>query len=241
MVDGDNSVSVNGTDKFSVNGLHYIAITGYGTDPATGQEYVIYHDPNRGTEQRMSVADFEKMWGDTPAGFHNYFIAYGAPGSNLPPGRDDGIEGVQGTLDGVANIANGADRIFSPDSFGSVVQGIPELFGGIVQTVGCGVGGILQIGAGWLNNAVDGIPILQNIVKPFGDVVSGAGAVLGDVFNGFGEACNSIGGAFGSLCNGDFGGFIGGVGDAAGDVVSGVGDAIGDAVSSVGDAISDLF
>ena len=74
MINGDDSVSVNGgSESFSVDGLHYIAITGYGTDPATGEEFVIYHDPNRGTEQRISVSDFEKMWGDVPGGFDNYF------------------------------------------------------------------------------------------------------------------------------------------------------------------------
>jgi uncharacterized protein YvpB len=65
MVDGDSSVQVTDDGKaghFSVDGLHYIAITGYGTDPATGEEYVTYHDPNRDDgEQRMSVSDFEKM------------------------------------------------------------------------------------------------------------------------------------------------------------------------------------
>jgi hypothetical protein len=242
MVNGDSSVSVNGgQSNFSVNGLHYIAITGHGVDPATGQEFVIYHDPNRGTEQRMSVSDFEKMWSGVPGGFDNYFIAYGPKGANLPPGRDDGIEGTLGALNGVTNVTNGLDRIFSPDSFGSFLHGIPEVFGGAFQTVGCGIGGLLQMGSSWLNNAVDGIPVLQNIVKPFGDVVNGCGAVLRDVFNGFGEACNSVGGAFESLFNGDLGGFAGGLGNAVGDAAGGVVNAVGDAVDAVGNAIGDLF
>ena len=242
MINGDDSVAVNGgSESFSVDGLHYIAITGYGTDPATGEEFVIYHDPNRGTEQRISVADFEKMWGDVPGGFDNYFVAYGPKGADLPPGRDDGIESTLGVLNGVTNITNGLDRIGSFDSFGSVVHGIPQVVGGLVQTVGSFVGGLFQLGAGWLNNAVEGIPVLENIVQPIGDIINGVGAVIGDVFNGIGEACDSIGGAFESLFEGDFGGFVEGVGDAVGDVVGGVVDAVGDAVDAVGDAVSDFF
>jgi len=242
MVNGDSSVSVNGgSSKFSVDGLHYIAITGYGTDPATGEEYVIYHDPNRNTEQRMSVSDFEKMWGDVPGGFDNYFVAYGPKGANLPPGRDDGIESTLGVLNGVTNVTNGLDRIFSPDCFGSWIHGFPQFVGGAVQTVGSFVGGLFQLGAGWLNHAVEGVPVLENVVQPIGDLVNGVGAVIGDVFNGFGEACDSIGGAFESLFDGDVGGFAEGVGDAVGDVVGGAVDAVGDAANAVGDAVSDFF
>jgi len=68
MVNGDTSISVTDGGRpgqFSVGALHYIAITGHGTDPATGQEYITYHAPNRLTEQRMSISDFEKIWGNT--------------------------------------------------------------------------------------------------------------------------------------------------------------------------------
>jgi len=242
MVNGNDSVSVNGgSESFSVDGLHYIAITGYGTDAATGEEYVIYHDPNRGTEQRMSVSDFEKMWGDVPGGFDNYFVAYGGPNANLPPGRDDGIESTLGVLNGVTNVTNGLDRIFCPDSFGGFLHGIAQVYGGVFQTVGSFVGGLFQLGAGWLSNAVEGIPVLENIVQPITDIVNGFGAVIGDVFNGFGEAWDSVGGAFESLFDGDVGGFFEGLGDAVGDVVGGVVDAVGDAVDAVGDAVSDFF
>jgi hypothetical protein len=242
MVNGDDSVAVNGgSESFSVDGLHYIAITGYGTDPATGEEFVVYHDPNRTTEQRMSVSDFEKMWGDVPGGYDNYFIAYGKEGANLPPGRDDGIESTNGVLNGVTNITNGLDRIFSPDSFGDWFHGLPQFVGGLVQTVGSFVGGLFQLGGQWLNDAVEGIPVLENIVQPFGDILNGVGAVFGDIFNGIGEAADSIGGAFGDLFEGDFGGFVEGIGDAVGDVVGGVVDAVGDAVDAVGDAIGDFF
>ncbi len=242
MVGGDDSVAVNrGTGTFSVDGLHYIAITGYRTDEVTGEEFVIYHDPNRTTEQEISVGDFEKMWGDVPGGFDNYFVAYGPKGADLPPGRDDGIESTLGVLNGVTNLTNGLDRIFCPDSFGGFLHGIAEVYGGVFQTVGSFVGGLFQLGAGWLNHAVEGIPVLENFVQPFGDIVNGFGAVIADVFNGFGEACDSVGGAFESLFDGDVGGFFEGLGDAVGDFAGGVVDAVGDAVDAVGDAVSDFF
>lgn len=245
MVDGDSSVSISDNGKsgtFSVSGLHYIAITGYGTDPATGEEYVTYHDPNRNDgEQRMSVSDFQKMWGNVPGGFNNYFIAYGAKGSNLPPGRDDGIESTQGVLDGVTNITNGLNRLYSPDNFGSFLHGLCQFPGGILQTVGSFCGDLFQLGGQWLNNAVDGIPVLENFVQPFGDLGNGFGAAVGDVFDSFGKAANDVGNAFDSLGNGDLGGFVGGVASAVGDVATGAANAVGDAVDAVGSAISDVF
>jgi hypothetical protein len=241
LVSGDDSVVVNGTSNFSVDGLHYIAITGYGRDAATGQEYVVYHDPNRTTEQRMSVADFEKMWGDVPAGFDNFFIGYGPGGSNLPFGRDDGIEGTLGALNGVTNMTNGFDRVISFDSPGSVLHGLLQAPGGFLQTIGAGIGGGVQIGAGWVNDQVEGIPVLENIVQPLGDLVNGAGAVLGDLSDGFGEAVDSVGGAFESLFDGDVGGFFGGMGDAVVDVGGSVVDAVEDGVNTVVDAVGDFF
>ena len=188
-----------------------------------------------------SVDDFKKMWGDVPGGFDNYFVAYGPGGADLPPGRDDGIESTLGVLNGVTNITNGLDRIFSPDSFGSFLHGLAEFPGGLLQTIGSFGGGVLQLGAGWLNDAVEGVPVLENIVQPFGDIVNGFGAAIGDVFNGFGEAFDSVGGAFESLFDGDVGGFVEGLGDAVGDVAGGVVAAVGDAVDAVGDAVSDFF
>jgi hypothetical protein len=242
MVNGNSSVSVtdgnNSQGHFSVDGLHYIAITGYGTDPATGEEYVTYHDPNVDKEQRMSVSDFEKMWGGVPGGFKNYFIAYGPNGANLPPGNNDGIQGTQGTLSGVTNITNGISRIYPPLGFGPEFHGIFETVGGVVQTVGCGVSAGLQLGAQWLNQKVDGIPVLQQVVQPVGDFVNGAAAAAADVFNGFGESCNDAGAAWEKLCDGDFKGAAEKAGDAVADTVKGAYDAAKDTVNSIGDAIS---
>ncbi len=250
MVDGNDSVSVTDDGKqgnFSVSGLHYIAITGYGTDPATGEQYITYHDPNRKDgEQQMSVSDFEKMWGNIhyggiSTGFNDYFIAYGKPGTNLPPGNDDGVQGTNGTLDGITNITNGLNRIYSPDNAGDFVHGLFELPSGIVQAIGSGVGGLLELGANWLHNKVQGIPVLGNVVEPITDIIGGAGAVVGDVFDAAGKVGNDIGGAFGSLFNGNLGGFASGLGNAAVDAGKGIVNAIGDAAKTVGNAISDFF
>ena len=225
------------------DGRHQIAITGY-EKGADGKEYVLFHDPNFGgtnQEKKISVDDFKKAWGKEDFGVKNFFMVFAPKGSDLPASRMDGAQGAMGTLNGLANISNGFDRIFSPDDFGCFLHGIPEFFGGLVQTVGCGIGALLQKGAEALSNLVDGIPVLENIVQPFTDLVSGFGGCVADIFNGFGKACNSIGGAFDSLCDGDLGGFVGGVADAAGDVVSGVGSAISDAAGAIGDAVGDLF
>jgi uncharacterized protein YvpB len=252
LVEGDASVPVmDGSYRgnFSVNGLHYIAITGHGTDPATGQDYVVYHDPNRGTEQRMSVSDFEKMWGNVPGGYHNYYQAYGAAGSNLPEGTDSifndansGIQGTQGTLNGVANILNGWDRwAGNGNQLPSFLHGVCEVAGGIPQTVFCGIGAGLQLGSGWLHDKVDGIPVVQNIVQPFTDFVSGAGAGIADVANGVGESMDDVGSALEDLTHGDGRKALNKLGDAAESLGSGVAHAAVDAVTDVGHAISDLF
>jgi len=237
-------------DGTAIHGQHYVAITGYGTDPTTGEEYVTFHDPNKGVgdpntptphDIKMPLSKFKEMWGGIGFGFKNYYVAYGPPGSNLPSGNDNGVEGQLGALDGVTNITNGLDRIGSPDSVGDFIHGLFEFPSGVAQTVLCGIGGVLQLGGQWLNNAVDGIPVVQNVVKPIGDVINGAGAVVGDVFNGICSGVDDIGSAFGNLADGNFGDFASDMGDAVVDTAGGVVNAIGDAASAVGDAVTDFF
>jgi hypothetical protein len=227
------------------DGHDYINITGYHKDPNTGEESVVYHDPHSNTEQSMSVSEFETRWRSTdstmPTPPTNYFIAYGDGNANLPPGRDNGIEGVQGVNNGVANFTNGLDRMFSPDSWGGFVHGVFEVGGSIPQMLVSDFGGIMQSGAQWVNGKVKGIPVLQNIVLPIGDAFEGVGAVLGDLGNGIGQSTDDLGGAFEDLSHGDGSKALHKVGDAAEDLGSGVVDAGKDVVSSVGNAIEDLF
>jgi hypothetical protein len=228
-------------------GRHLIVVTGYETG-ADGKMRVLYHDPEqgdeggvKGTEQSMTLDEFKEKWGESTFGFKNYFMAFAPEGTDLPAGTDKGAEGALAAHSGFVNLLNGWDRMTDPDSFGGFIHGIPQFVGGFVQMVGGGLGALFQVGAGWLADKVEGIPVVENLVQPFTDIVSGFGAVVADVFNGFGEACDSLGGAFESLFDGDFGGFFEGVGDAVGDVVGGVVDAVGDAVDAVGDAIGDFF
>jgi hypothetical protein len=245
FVEGDSSVNVtdNGNPgKFSVDGMHYIAITGYGTDPTTGEQYVTYHDPNRDDgDQRMSVSDFQKMWDNTPFNYHDYFIAYGKNGTHLPAGNNDGIEAVQTGADGITNLTNGLNRIYSPDGVGSFLRAFPEISGGLSQTIGGGVGGGMQIAGNWINNEVNGVPVLKQFVQPFGDVLSGAGAVIGDIGNGVGKSYDDFGSAIESLTHGNFGDFASGIASSVADPVEGVVDSLGDAAKSVGHAVEDAF
>ena len=229
------------------SGRHQIVITGY-EEGSDGKEYVLFHDPNQGAtasdpnmEQRISVDDFQKIWGKEDFGVKNYFMVFAPGGSNLPPGNDDGAQGALGALNGASNVVNGLNRIYSPDNFGSFVHGIPQVLGGAVQAVGCGISMLGQYGCEWLKNEVSGVPVLSNIVDPFADVMGGAFAAAADVCNGFGQACNSFGGALDSLFNGNVSGFVSGVGDTVSDVASGAASAVSDAASAVGDAISDVF
>ena len=90
----------------------------------------------------------------------------------------------------------------------------------------------LQLGANWLNDHVNGIPVVQNIVKPIGDVVNG----IGDLANGAGESVDDFGSAIEKLSHGDFKEvgkkLVDSVQDAAGSVY----DAGKDAVKSVVDS-----
>jgi hypothetical protein len=81
---------------YGIDGQHYIVITGYETDPITGEEFVLIMIriletiPQlliEGSERRMPVSEFERMWGNVGFGFDNYFMAFGPDGAKLPPGR----------------------------------------------------------------------------------------------------------------------------------------------------------
>jgi len=242
VITSSNGLAVNGND------LHYINITGYGKDPSTGEEYITYHDPHLGTEQRMSVSDFEKFWGDVPGGFHNYFQAYGPKGSNLPPGDDafqnagGGLQGTQGTLNGVANISNAWKLLNTQESgFPELLHGTFELGGGIPQTVLCFLSQGVQDAASWFHDKVSGIPVLQNMVQPLTDLTSGIAGGIADVANGFGESMNDLGGAASDLFHGDGHKALDKLGDAAKDLANGVVHSVTDTVSSVGDAVEDFF
>ena len=242
-------ISNDNTGDFST--LHYVAVVGYGVDK-DGKEYVILHDPNQGDDPnttaqegglvRMPLEEFQQKWKNPPAGFDNFFIAYAPGGTDLPPGRDDGIEGTLTTSEGIANITNGLDRIANSfDSPLTFYRGAFEVQAGVVQTLGGGITGGLQLGGDWINEQVEDIPVVENIVGPVADVISGVGAVGADLVNGVGEAIEDLGEGLEKLGKGDVLGFGGEVIEAGGEIIEGVGEALEDAGNTVVNVVKSIF
>jgi hypothetical protein len=154
---------------------------------------------------------------------------------------DQGLFTTKPLDDSITNIKDGYHRIVHPDSWGGFVHGTIQLTGAIPQAIGADLGGNLQQGAQWVNGKVNGIPVLQNVVKPIGDAVDGFGAAVGDVFDGAGQSANDIGEAFEDLSHGDGRKALCKLGDSLKDAGAGVVNAVGDGLSSAGHAIEDLF
>jgi hypothetical protein len=251
-------------DNSTINGFHYVAITGFGVDPTNNQRYAIFHDPNFTTsEMVLFESQFVQMGDNMGWGFRDYFMAFATFASKepLPPGNRDGIQGVLGTLEGVTNITNGIGNIIHPSSVGSIFHGIFQFVGGVVETIGSGIGTLLQVGGQWLHDVVSDIPVLSNIIQPIGDIINGVGAIVGDVFNGVGAIVNDIGkgiggvvdafvngvigvgrnlgAAFAALGRGNIAGFVGGIAAAIGSVVTAVANAVTSVVNTVANVVSD--
>jgi predicted double-glycine peptidase len=251
-------------DNSTINGFHYVAITGFGVDSTNNQRYAIFHDPNfTKSEMVLYESQFVQMGDNMGWGFRDYFMAFTnfASPVPLPPGNRDGIQGVLGTLEGVTNITNGIGNIFHPSSVGSVFHGIFQFVGGVVETIGSGIGGLLQVGGQWLSGIVADIPVLRNIVQPIGDIINGVGAIVGDIFNGVGSIVNDIGvgiggvvdafvngvisigrnlgGAFAALGRGNIAGFVGGIGAAIGSAATAVAGVVTSVVTAVANVVSD--
>src|SRR6266853_866783 len=233
----------------TLNGLHYVVISGYGRNPKTDAEFAVFHDPNVGNDAETGtggydmeayLSDFRGLWDGVGWGFHNYYLALAGPRSELPPGNDDGIQGQLGALEGVANIANGLDRMWTIAPRG-IVRGLLEFAGGVVQVVVCGVGALLQLGGQWLKNVVHDVPVVRNIVQPIGDILNGIGAVLADLGNAVGNVLDDAGQFVSDLFSGNVGGAATDVGNAISDAASGIANAVSDAASAVGNAVSDFF
>jgi hypothetical protein len=253
--------------------MHWVAVVGFRTDPKTGEEQIGFRNSaDKGKVDWMSRAEFEKKWSHPldGAGYDNSFIAYAPGGTDLPPSRWDGVEGLSAMNDGAWHVANNWDRIFDPDNVGSFVHGMIGLPGGVVQTIGGAFGYGIQTAGDWLDQKVGDVPVLGWFARPIGKVLDGFGAGIGNFFGGIGDGIDCIGGAFENLFNGNVGGFFGGLYNAgskfvggffgaigsvaggfvsaAGSVVNTVGDgvkavggAIEDGVSAVGDFVSSIF
>lgn len=223
-------VDINTQADGSQSNLHWLAVVGFRTDPATGKEQIgVRNSAAGGKVEWMDRDQFEKKWHHPldGTGYDNFFVAYAKPGTDLPPGRWDGIEGHTAMNDGAWHLLNNWDRIKDPDNFGSFVHGVIGLPGGVVQTVGGAVGFGIQFVGDWLDKKVGDIPVLGWAARPLGKLLDGVGAGIGNLFGGIGDGINAFGGAFEKLFHGDVGGFFGGVFQAGSKVVGGAFNAIG--------------
>lgn len=232
----------------SLKAAHYVVISGYGREPPTNDEFAVFHDPNRGDNPAKQMVgldlealfpDFDKVWDDVGWGFHRYYIAL-ASKQRLPAGNDDGAEGALATGEGAADVCNGLSRI-GKLTLKSVIRGVLQLFAGVIGIVGGAIGAGLQLAGQGLNGLVNDIPVLQNFVKPIGDILNALGAAIADIGQGVGSIVDDIGTALSDVVSGDLSGAAGAVGDAVSDAASTVVDVASDVVSGAGDVISDVF
>lgn len=241
-------ISADNSGDFAT--LHYVAVVGYGTDPTTGKDYVLLHDPNdpfnpvTGTAQtvvRMELDEFMSKWSKPPAGFENFFIAYGPNGTDLPWSRTDGLEGTLATASGVADIVNGWDRIVDPDSFGGFLRGTIQAPTGVVGTIAGGIFGGIELSGDWAHDKLDGIPVVSNLFNPVVDLWTGIGEVGADVVQTASEVADDAGELVEKLGNGDVGGAIGEVGEIAEDLGRGVVNTAADVGETVVNGVKDFF
>jgi hypothetical protein len=143
--------------------------------------------------------------------------------------------------DGLGKLAEGANRIYSPESVGSFLHGFSEVGGGFAQTPPDIPGSLLQGAGNWLREFGDAEPIAKPIVAPFGDALIGAGSGLRDPARGIGDSFNDFGSAVESATHGDLKGVAANLGRSLLDPAKGVAGAVSDGVKSVGNAIKDAF
>jgi hypothetical protein len=238
---------INRDQSGALASLHYVAVVGFGRNER-GEDCVVVHDPARGNtpdlqdvEQFIPVRQFMDDWARPSGGFDNFFIAY-APGSTtLPAGRADGIEGSLTTVEGVANVTNGFDRIVNPNTPGNFFRGLVQLPVGVGQTVGGAVTGGIQLTGDWLREKTNGVRLLKNVAGPLGDGLSAAGAAGADVVNGVAEGVESLGQAAEDVVNGNVGAAGNDVKEAVTGVVGGAVDAVTDAGKGAVNAFNDLI
>jgi hypothetical protein len=231
-------------------GNDMITITGYGVDNQKDppEEYIVYRDATDGTEKRMSMTEFQRRWADGgppqgfDSGYKNYFMAFAPDGTDLPAGRDEGIEATSVMNTGISDMQAGWDRLVSGNStIGDRIHGPFQMFAGGLEGLGGTLGHFLSGPGQWLNDKVAGIPVLENIFQPVGDILDTAGSVVADVFGGVGEAFDDFGNAWGCLADGDFSGFGQGLLDTAKDIGGAVVNTVVDTVEGVVDAVGDFF
>lgn len=236
--------------RTKVHGFHYVVINGYRLDAQRSAGLAVFHDPNvrddssgRGFDVETSVENFESVWSEVGWGFRNYYIAVAPEDGFFANPRDrtlTGSEGTTATLDGVADLFNGFERI-KTGSVRSVCRGIGQVVGGSTEIIGAGICAITQLAGNKLNDAVEDIPVVRNIIQPIGDALNAGGAVGSDLVEVFGDVTEDGGRCLGSLLVLDFAGAGQAAVDSVKDTATGVVEALSDACDGLKDAISDFF
>ena len=132
-------------------------------------------------------------------------------------------------------------RMIHPDGVGGFLHGVIEGAGAVLPDIYTDIGAGLQLGAQWMNNEVNGIPVLSNVLQPIGDLVNGIGGALVDISGGVAQSANDLGSAVDNFAHGDFEGAAGSLFDAGKDAVSGAVNAVKNTIGSAISAIGDLF
>ena len=141
------------------------------------------------------------------------------------------------TLEGVANITNGVDRMMSPDSFGDVVHGIFQFIGGLFQTLVCGLCTLAcTLWTGWADETVKDVPVLNKLGGLF-RTLNRSGTAISQLANGLGEMVERSGRALGELSRGQLSEAVA----SADEAVNKLSDASTQAVQTAPKRVTNLF
>jgi hypothetical protein len=258
-----NNASLDDLKKFTDQGLpvmaavsldgntkEFVVVTGHRIDDKRNppMEVIQFRDA-QGKTHEWPTKYFQEAWAKggngssgVETGYQDFMMVFAPDGTDLPSSDLDGAQASSGVNEGMYGMSKGWDLMANGDGVGAKVHGVFDMLGGTIGCIGSGLGWMLcSAPAQYIKGSVDGIPVLQNVVKPLCDLWDTAGAMIGDVFKGVNDAFDHIGGAFQALGNGDFSGFVGGVADAAKDVGGAVVDTVSDAVGGTVDAVEDIF
>jgi hypothetical protein len=232
-------VSADGSGD--VGKLHYVAVVGYYTDPAGNMTGVRVHNSGTGQVEDWDMNELEQKWGNAKPSFDHFFIAHAPGGTDLPPGRWEGMEGIRLFALGVGNLTNNWDRIVDPDSPGDFTHGILGIHNSAEQVAVGTVAAGGQIGIDYAQEQVGKVPVLRNAVLPQLDVVEGGWQGATNLATGYFQQYEHGAAAIGKLVDGDFGGALEETGKAVVAPIEGAVDAVGSVVGGGVKAVKDFF
>jgi hypothetical protein len=110
----------------------------------------------------------------------------------------------------VGNLTSGLDRIgHFWESPGTLPRGLSDVGVGLVETVGGAVFGGVELGADWIKDKTDDIPVVHQLAGPLADLLHGGGAVGADVVHTVGQVGEDLGEGIEKLGKGDVIGALG--------------------------------